>query len=865
MVQERSREPFSYDGNRTRAISFPLGGIGAGCIGLSGTGRLIDWEIFNRPNKNSYNGFSFFAVRAERAGSVLFARVLHGDAQPPFMGEGFDKFIGFGFGVRRETMAGLPHFSKVRFTGRFPFADIDFLDPASPCGIKLTAFSPFIPMNDRDSSLPAALLTYDVTNRTDEPLDITLAGNLTNPLSPGSANDFVRLGEASGIKLYSTSRRESDADYGDLTLSTTGSAVSYQKYWYRGEWFDNLTVFWREFTTPGPFKDRDYRQLRGGGAITTYNSQDVCLLASHQTVAPGKTARFRFAITWSFPNFVNYWNPGPRAEGEGLPQWKNYYATLFRDSTESARYVWSSYERLYRETSAFQEALFDSTVPSAVLDAVSGNLATMKSPTCLRLTDGTLYGFEGCHAKEGSCEGSCTHVWNYEQAFAFLFPALARSMRDAEYRYNLFPSGKMAFRMLLPPERTLTGTSPHAGPRRAAADGQMGGILKVYREWKVSGDTAWLRAIWPRVKRSLEYAWSPDNEDAWDRDRDGVMEGEQHHTLDVEMYGPNSYISSLYQAGLLAASRIAEALGDADAERYRALSEAGRTWVEENLYDGEYFFQKLDVKDPRFPIDPELGEIKYQIGHGCHIDQIVGQWHAHLLGLGYLFDPLKVKSAMRAIYSHNFRSMRDHENANRIFALNDERGLVICSWPKGGAPKVPVPYADECMNGFEYQAACHMIYEGYVEEAIEVVEAVRERYDGEKRNPWSEIECGSNYVRSLASFALLVALAGFEYDLTCGMIGFSPRIRRRDFRSVWAVGTAWGVFAREGRERIEVRIGGGEITLERFKSDLLAGERVSRVEIRGTPVEFSRERELLRFAPQRLLAGDRLAVFLSDA
>ncbi|MFD0713366.1 GH116 family glycosyl hydrolase [Paenibacillus sp. GCM10027626] len=389
-------------------------------------------------------------------------------------------------------------------------------------------------------------------------------------------------------------------------------------------------------------------------------------------------------------------------------------------------------------------------------------------------------------------------------------------MRTADYRYNQFGDGKMAFRTMLPLGREKWNYF-------AAADGQMGGIIRTYKEWKISGDTAWMSGLWPFVKKALSYAWNSANEDGWDADGDGVMEGAQHHTLDVEMYGPNAYLSGYYHAALLAAYRMGTALGDPEADDYLRMFENGRAWVDRYAFNGEYYHQVIDLQDKRYPVDTELGQIKYQIGEGCHIDQVIGQWHAHIAGLGSVFDPDKVRTALASLYKYNFISMRDHANANRVYALNDEKGLIVCSWPKGEAPIVPVPYADECMSGFEYQAASHMIYEGLVEEGLSIVRAVRDRYDGERRNPWNEFECGSNYVRAMSSYALLLAFSGFEYDMTEGMIGFSPAEGgERNFRCFWSLAAAWGVVEwRPGCMTMSVT--GGRLELRRFGSRLFEG------------------------------------------
>ena len=175
---------FKYEGSKLGQISFPLGGIGSGSIGLAGNGRLIDWEIYNRPNKGGLNGFSHFAIKAETRGDVLDARILQGDLQPPYIGElGPEPSARYGFGPQRETLAGMPHFGSTSFDGRYPFANLDFKGTSFPAKIRLEAFNPFIPLNDRDSSIPAAFFEFSITNPTEHTTTYTVAGVLGNPLA----------------------------------------------------------------------------------------------------------------------------------------------------------------------------------------------------------------------------------------------------------------------------------------------------------------------------------------------------------------------------------------------------------------------------------------------------------------------------------------------------------------------------------------------------------------------------------------------------------------------------------------------------------------------------------------------------------
>lgn len=829
---------FLYKGAKTREISFPLGGIGSGCIGLAGNGRLIDWEIFNRPNKCSVNGFSHFAVKAEADGRVLDARVLHGDYVGPLTGTSTTPFTGVGFGATRAFLTGVPHFRSSEFEGAYPFATLRFADEKFPGGVTLTAFNPLIPLNDADSSIPAAFFEIEVENVTDRAISYTVCGVLKNPAPKDTRHQFVQEGAVRRITLACTSVPEADLAYGDLTLATDAPEVSYQQYWYRGAWFDNLQVYWRDLTTPGRFSNRVYD---APPANQSGPLDDHCTLAAHLDLAPGEKRSVRFVISWNYPNCTNYWNPEAAscdcADGTCAPTtpatWKNYYASLFTDSGQSAAYALANWQRLHDCTRRYADALFSSTLPAHVLDAISANISILKSPTVLRLEDGSFYGFEGCHGCAGCCEGSCAHVWNYAYALPFLFPRLERSMRDLDYRYNMRFDGKMGFRLQLPLGRRFSDY-------HAAADGQFGGVIKSYRDWKISGNDAWLRSNWEAIKKSIEFAWRRTNEDKWDLDKDGVLEGRQHHTLDTELFGPNSYLTGFYLAALKAAAEIARHFGEEEkAREYAALFERGRAWVNDNLFNGEYFHQQIDLGDrtilerykdadaqygsvEAFYWDDEHGQIKHQIAEGCHIDQVIAQWHANICGLGEIFDRDKVRSALRAIYRHNFKtSMRDVFNPCRVFALNDEAGLVICDWPEGKMkPAVPLTYAEETMHGFEYQAAIHMIQEGLIGEGLAVVKAVRDRYDGEKRNPWNEIECGNNYARSMASYALLPALSGFEFDMTRGHIGFAPRLSPDNFRCFWSLDGAWGVYERQDG-RITLRVEAGALTLRSFSDSLI--------------------------------------------
>ncbi|MFO7698574.1 MAG: GH116 family glycosyl-hydrolase, partial [Anaerolineae bacterium] len=506
----RRAETLTYSGEQLGKLAFPLGGIGAGCVSLSGRGALVDWEIFNRPNKGMAVPYAFFTIRARAEQETPVTRVLEAPPEPPFDGSGWGQYGGMGFGVNRENGSGLPHMRATTFRGEFPLAWVRFEDPSLPVEVELEAYSPFIPTNADDSSLPVAILTYRVHNPGQRAVDMSVAGNMANPLGydhggslsgrrirQGRGQNLNRPVSENGLTALSmTTERypETHPRFGTLALATPAAGAWCQAAWLRGDWYDMFHDYWDHFSAEGRLAPREYGPSPEGFT-------DVGTLGVSLRLEPGETAEIPFIIAWHLPNYIKYWGEAESLSEEEQPTWRNYYATLWPDALSVARYYVTQAERLHAGTRLFHDTLFASTLPASVLDAVSSQASILHSPTVVRLPDGTFYGFEGCHGNAGCCEGTCTHVWNYAQTQAFLFPALERSMRRADYTYNMNDDGSMGFRLQLP-----LGSPPWAF--HPAADGQMGGLLKLYRDWKLSGDEAYLRELWPAAQKALEYAWS---------------------------------------------------------------------------------------------------------------------------------------------------------------------------------------------------------------------------------------------------------------------------------------------------------------------------------------------------------------------
>lgn len=832
-----------YVGQYTKEISFPLGGIGTGSIGLGGDGRLIDWEIFNKPSKGSINGYTHFAIRAIQ-GDKITAAVLNGDITNGYMGQYMlSKFTGYGFGPNIQKMCGFPHFRNVEFDGEFPIASLDFKDDNFPANVNMTAFNPFIPRDAKNSSIPAAFFEFEVENITSENVEYQIALSVANPykdsINKADINNRVKT-----LTLLNNGAGRDEIEYGDLTLATDCDTAYTQTYWYRGGWQDSIVSFWNEFSNEKHINERIYDDQ---------GRYDTGTLIAEIKLCPKEKKKVKFILTWNVPNNYNYWSECKNGDGTHKT-WKNYYATVFENSIETAVYSLKNWDDLYNRTLKFKKSLHETTLPKEVIDAASSNLSVLKSPTVLRLEDGSFYGWEGVHELEGSCEGTCQHVWNYAYALCFLFPELERSIRDMEFNFSTDENGRMGFRIMLPLGRKMTDF-------RACVDGQMGAVIKCYREWKISGDNKWLEANWENIKKVLEYAWSENNEDCWDLDKDGVLEGRQHHTLDMELFGPSSWLEGMYLAALKAAAEMADFLGDTQkAQEYREIFDKGYRWTKENLFNGKYFIQKVDINDKRitdkFDASPkywndETKQIKYQIHEGSSIDQMLAQWHADIIGLGEIFDKEQVFDALSEMMKNNYKpTMREFVNPWRIFSVNDEAGTVICDYPHGTEkPKIPIPYCEETMTGFEYSFAGLLCSRGKIDDGLKVVKAVRDRFDGEKRNPWNEFECGSNYARSMASYALIPILSGFEFDMPHHHIGFNP-YKANDFKCIWSLADAWGNFE-VNNNTVKINVCEGEINLKSLSLKFCS--KVSYVKIDGKDVDFEFKNGIIYFKETNIL------------
>ena len=481
-------------------------------------------------------------------------------------------------------------------------------------------------------------------------------------------------------------------------------------------------------------------------------------------------------------------------EGDVEATYRPWYSERFKSLNEVIGYWDANQAMLEKNSRLFSDAFYSSSLPAEVLEAVAANLTILKSPTVLRQWDGRFWAWEGCSF--GSCHGSCTHVWNYAQALPHLFPSLERTLRETEFRVSQNTEGHQNFRVNLP-----ISAPPHNF--HAAADGQLGGIMKVYREWRISGDTQWMKDLFPAVKKSLDYCIR-----TWDPLHKGYLEEPHHNTYDIEFWGPDGMCTSFYLGALTAFIEMGKELKQ-PVKEYTALLSKGKKYMETALFDGEYFIQKIQWEGLQAPNPVDVMSFggsyseealkllkeegpKYQYGTGCLSDGILGMWMASVCGLDEVLDNEKVRSHLVAVHKYNLKhDLIDHFNPQRpVYACGKDGGLLLCTWPKGGMLSLPFVYSNEVWTGIEYQVASHLMMKGEVEKGLDIVRECRERYDGRVRNPFNEIECGHWYARAMASYGMLQGLTGVRYDAVDKTMYINSKIG--DFKSFISTDTGFG-------------------------------------------------------------------------
>jgi len=802
-----------YSNSFLNKIAFPIGGIGTGMICLEGTGAISHVSVRNQMDFFD-EPYSFAALCIK--GEKNIAKVLEGPVPNwkifggPRTGRGADR-----------SSYGLPRFEKASFLARFPYGTVTLQDSEIPMDVEIIGWSPFIPGDADNSSLPVGALEYHFKNISTNSIEAVFSYNSKNFIKIDQRTHYGAGGNngitstKNGFLLWQNGSEENPEHEGAFAFFVDDSNSVVDHCWFRGGWWDPVTITWKNI-----------QEAKMVSNLPIPDSSPGASLFVPISLKPGEEKTIRLMLSWYVPKTkIRTGRDLETSTAESCCDSKTYvpwYAGKFRNIEEVISYWHNNYDELNRKTTMFKDTFYDTNLPDEVIEAVAANLTILKSPTVLRQTDGRLWCWEGCNDNSGCCSGSCTHVWNYAQAIPHLFPELERSLRETEFKVSQDEKGHQVFRSGLP-IRSIKHDF------HSAADGQLGGIMKVHREWRISGDTDWLKSLWGQIKQSMDYCIS-----TWDPKGKGCLEELHHNTYDIEYWGPNGHCTSFYLGALFAMTEMGKALDD-DISEYEKLLQKGIMFMENELFDGEYFFHKIQWEGLVTPnpfeaaaghwninYSPEASEIlqkegpKYQYGTGCLSDGVLGFWIAQMCGLDEILDQEQVTSHLKAVHKHNLKlDLSDHVNPQRpSYALGNEGGLLLCTWPKGGKLSLPFVYSNEVWTGIEYQVASHLILEGLVDEGLDIVRTCRERYDGKVRNPFNEYECGHWYARAMSSYGLIQGLTGVRYDAVEKTLYIDSKIGE-NFHCFLSTNTGWGtVGLKNGEPFLEVKM--GKIEIEQF-------------------------------------------------
>lgn len=788
----------AYTGAYLNRVAFPIGGLGAGMFCMEGTGAISHMSIKNAPDIFNEPGiFAALYVKDVKNG----AKVLEGPV-PDWKKFG-QRDAGNGLA---GSITGLPHFHNASFLARFPFAELELTDKDIPLKVSVTGWSPFVPTEEDNSSLPVGAMEYLFVNNGTTKAEAIFSFNAKNFVGIENGTNSIKS-FTNGFILNEAGTKEKKLPT-DFAIFTNNDNTTVDHCWFRGGWWDPLTMAWNAVKDGKIVNNAPVEKDAPGASLYL-----------PFTLAPNASKTIRVMFAWYTPDSeFTFGDVGKRKENcdpssgccnspadIGLDKYdkdfdgkyyKPWYSSRFKSIEEVCKFWNDNYDELKRKSTLLKDAFYKSTLPPEVIEAVAANLTILKSPTVMRQYDGRLWSFEGCGDSWGCCHGSCTHVWNYAQAISHLFPALERSLRNTEFCESQDENGHQNFRSVLP-------IQPATHTFHAAADGQLGGIMKVYREWRISGDNEWLQKIYPMVQKSIDYCIN-----TWDPRHKGIIEEPHHNTYDIEFWGPDGMHCTFYLGALEAIIAMGTHLNK-DVSLYKELSSKGRTFLEKELFDGEYFIQKiqftgLNAQNPATAqsfggeYSKEAQELlqkegpKYQYGKGCLSDGVLGAWIARMCYLNDPADSSKIKSHLKAIHKYNLKSnLSEHANPQRpSYALGEEGGLLLCSWPKGGKLSLPFVYSDEVWTGIEHQVAAHLMLMGNVKEGLEIVQYSRNRYDGRIRNPFNEYECGHWYARAMSSYGYLQSLTGVRFDAVDKILYVDSKIG--DFTSFISTETGFG-------------------------------------------------------------------------
>lgn len=673
----------------------PLGGIGAGKI------ELLPNGLFNAATfQNNWS-----------------APLMGSNGYPGILGFHLGLFTEYGIDSKKKAfllqtvpLHGIPHVGGIRYGGTFPKVELIYGEPDLPVEAALEAFSPWIPSDMKNSSLPCVLFTLKVKNKKPFPVRagfLFIGRNLCGEWCVGRRNRVYD--EPGALHLEFSNEDPSPQDPRQGTFRVT---------FKKEGWETSFLESWNAVTKNFSFKSEDIwlpawdRFKEGGvlpntkrGWVVLGENQELCgALAAVREIAPGDEKQLSFSFSWYFPR---------HPVGHRYQKW-------FKGAGDVARYALAHKEPLERKVNRFQKAVFSLPFPKWFCSALLTNLAPFFSST--------WYGRDGSFAFY-EAPVVCPLMGTLDVGFygsiplSYFFPELeisqimqfARAQREDGY----IPHDLGKNRIDLPSDGTTFYQWKDLNPKF---------ILMAYRDFLWSGNRKFLQAIYPHAKKALGWSLSKDHDGNGLPDHEGADQ-----TFDLwEFHGVNAYTSSLFLAALLACERMATRMKDAAfAKECRLHFKKGSTSFEKELWNGRYF------------------------GDFCALSQLNGQWYASLLGLGYIADRRKIQRALSVVLARNSR----HSDFGMVNSVHADGRLDRSN-----------DHSRNVWSGMNYAFISLCAVEGFpLNNLLKQAEKIWDNVTLLQKSPWNQPDTidsktghfvfGDSYYRNMAIWAIPIAFA----------------------------------------------------------------------------------------------------------
>jgi len=786
--------------NELQYIGMPVGGINCGTIYLGGDGRLWLWDIFNKNQEGIEPKVVQWNSDVQGMGTKVRSRDGACYIQPSKDIRPLEQGFAIKVKYRGNTTIKRIHqddWDEIKFEATYPVAVVHYMDKTLPLEIKLTAFSPFIPLDEDNSNIPVTIQSFEIKNTGTETIEVEIAGWLENAVNKFSAianGDGERINsvvhKTGHVSVFATFKPGDEAKYADA--GDTGSMCLSSV----GENATGIPAFFL------PLSVASFNSKTTNEVAVNASEKLIAGIVSTQQVLPGKTIKKDFVISWHFPNV------GKRID---VPDARtgHYYLNKFSDALAVVDYVAGRFSFLASQTVLWKNTWYDSTLPHWFLERTFSNISALATTTSHRFKTGRSWAWEGV----GACEGNCTHVWQYAQAIGRIFPGIERDNRQrVDLGISLQEDGGIWFR--------------GEYDKQPAIDGQAGRILGCLREHQMSADATFLKNNWTKIKRATQFVINQD------KNGDGMTDTPMENTLDAVWDGEVAWIVGLCIAAVKAAAVMAEEMNDTTfANRCKDYVAKGIKNMDELLFNGEYYIHRPDAVKGRKGIGSY---------NTCHIDQVLGQSWAWQVGLGRINDKEKTRSALKALWRYNFMQdvgpFEKQHTGWRPYALPGESGMVMNTNPKneprpyGESATWQMGYFYECMTGFEHQVASHLMAEGMTDKALILTRAIHDRYHAFKRNPFNEIECSDHYGRAMASYGTFITACGFEYHGPKGFIRFAPKWAKENFKAPFTTAQGWGTYSQKkagGKQEHSFALKYGSLQLQRISLEKMDERKVN--------------------------------------